>query len=948
MEQCCILSPQRRKKRNGRSTSLANLFEKSHEAQTSVKGGHFINGNIAHFDAIFFNITPNEAKTMDPQQRMLLEVTYEAFENAGIRMEDLVGSKTSCFVGDFSSRDFEINLTKDTENSAMHQLSGNTMSIMSNRLSYFFGLNGSSMTIDTACSSGLVALHLACQSIKSGESNMAIVAGVNLMQSPDMTMALDALHLLSPDGKSYAFDSRANGYGRGEGFAVVILKSETAARKDNDVVRATIRGSGCNHDGKTKGLHLPSAEAQEALIRETYMRAGLDMKDTAYCEAHGTGTAAGDPLEAKALAATLGKARKSESPLMIGSVKTNIGHLEGAAGLASVIKTVLALERGVIPPSVNFKTPTPRIPFASNNLEVVTEPQEWPNGVRRASINSFGFGGTNSHVILEAAHPSHNIANGYAEHNLPDWVEVVANGVHGSTEIKQPRLFCWSTDDEKGIARLCESYAQYVSSVESHRISADDDRSLVDDLWYTLAYRRSTLHWKSWCIASTIDELHQKLTNGISRPIRSTKAPRMAFVFTGQGAQWHAMGRELWTYGVYRESIEQANACLASAGCSWSVIEELNRDADSSKLNEAIYSQPLCTVVQVALIQLLRSWGIHPRAVVGHSSGEIAAAYCMGALSSASAWKLAYQRGQLSKLLQAGSGTMMSVGLGETEAHTYLDRIAKGKAVVACINSPSSVTVSGDVCALDQLDKIFKTEGIFARRLKVEVAYHSHHMKTVAHQYLEAIQDITTQTSLADPEVKMFSSVTGNVIDTSALTPEYWVANLVSPVKFSDAVHSLSTYQPGTRRRRGVSEKFTDLWLEVGPHGALATPVKQTLDDNRTEYLSVLQRGRDAISTALAVAGELWSRGYAVDVASTVSRHEAKASQPSLLVDAPKYPWNHGVEYWSEPRLSTAHRFRKHPRQDLLGSPIEGASEPAWRHFLRMSENPWMEDHQVQ
>ena len=334
--------------------------------------------------------------------------------------------------------------------------------------------------------------------------------------------------------------------------------------------------------------------------------------------------------------------------------------------------------------------------------------------------------------------------------------------------------------------------------------------------------------------------------------------------------------------------------------------------------------------------------------MVGHSSGEIAAAYCIGALSSESAWKLPYQRGQLSKLLEAGSGTMMSVGLGEAEANTYLNKVAQRKAVVACINSPSSVTVSGDVCALDQLDKMLQIEGIFARRLKVEVAYHSHHMKAIAHQYLEAISDITTQTPSADPEVKMFSSVTGNVIDARALTREYCVANLVSPVRFSDAVHSLSTYHPGTRRRRGVSEKFADVWLEVGPHGALATPVKQTLDDNRTEYLSILQRGKEAISTALAVAGELWARGYAVDIASTVSPNETKAGQPSLLVDAPSYPWNHGVEYWSEPRLSTAHRFRKHPRQDLLGSPVEGASEPAWRPFLRMFENPWMEDHQVQ
>ena len=377
-------------------------------------------------------------------------------------------------------------------------------------------------------------------------------------------------------------------------------------------------------------------------------------------------------------------------------------------------------------------------------------------------------------------------------------------------------------------------------------------------------------------------------------------------------------------------------------------LGELNRDATSSKLNEAIYSQPLCTVVQVALIQLLRSWNIHPRAVVGHSSGEIAAAYCMGALSLESAWKLAYQRGQVSKLLEAGSGAMMSVGIGVNEANAYLDRVTQGKAVVACINSPASVTVSGDVCALDQLEGILKTEGVFARRLKVEVAYHSHHMQSVAKIYLEAIKDVATHTSSTYSEVKMFSSVTGDVVDSGALRPEYWVANLVSPVRFSDAVQSLSIYQPGKRRRRGVSEKFADLWLEIGPHGALATPVKQTLDDNRTEYFSALQRGKDAIRTALGIAGELWSRGYAIELAATVKFDAAKVNQPSLLVDAPKYPWNHGVEYWSEPRLSSAHRFRKHPRQDLLGSPVEGSSEPAWRHFLRMAENPWMEDHLVQ
>lgn len=422
------------------------------------------------------------------------------------------------------------------------------------------------------------------------------------MLSPDMTMALGALHLLSPDGKSYAFDSRANGYGRGEGFAVVILKSKSAAIRDNDMIRATVRGTGCDHDGKTRGLHLPSAEAQEMLIRETYASAGLDLRDTAYCEAHGTGTAVGDPLEAKALAATFGKAREPSSPLLIGSVKTNIGHLEGAAGLAAVIKTALALQRGIIPPSVNFKSPTARIPFANNNLEVksprcieiiltypnfsqvVTESKEWPAGVRRASINCFGFGGTNSHVILEGSRQSSKLQNGYTGSKFPDWAQsskmtagvVLTNGVHDTTEAKQSRLLCWSVHDEKGIARLCEKYAEYLSSKKSSQkenlTSVEDDNNLFDDLWYTLSQRRSALAWKSWCIASTIDEIHQKLISGISRPIRSLKAPQIAFVFTGQGAQWHAMGRGLWTYEVYRKSVQQADACLASAGCSWSVI----------------------------------------------------------------------------------------------------------------------------------------------------------------------------------------------------------------------------------------------------------------------------------------------------------------------------------------------------------------------------------------
>ncbi|KAL4803093.1 hypothetical protein BDV18DRAFT_163154 [Aspergillus unguis] len=926
--------------------NLKGAYHPKHDrlSSTNVRGGHFLEQDLGLFDAPFFSFSAETASSLDPQIRLQLESVYEAIENAGITLPELAGTATSVYSAVFV-RDYRDGIIRDEDNLPRFLPTGTGDAMYSNRISHFFDLRGPSFTLDTGCSGGLVALHQGVNSLRSGESDMAFVCGANLFLNPDMFKALSSVGLVSPDGKSYAFDSRANGFGRGEGIATLVIKRLSDAIAAGDPIRAVVRESGLNQDGKTETITTPSEEAQVALIRDCYRRAGLNPRDTQYFEAHGTGTVTGDPIECRAIATVFKDDRPAEHPLPIGSIKSNVGHTEAVSGLASLIKVVLALERGKIPPSINFREPNPRLKLADWRLQVATELVDWPlgpEGIRRASINNFGFGGTNAHLIVE---------NSPAAQNDQSATGLLTSGTHLDSQ-----LLVFSARDEQACRDMVSNFKLYLQQ----NATPDTLEHLMQSAAYTLDKRRTRFPY--------IAAHHVPVKNGVENaieiigspkfsPVRTTGTSRVGLVFTGQGAQWYAMGRELIsTYPIFEASLRETDEHIKSFGAAWSVIEELYRNAEDTRVNTLEISTPLCVAVQISLVRLLRSWGIEPVAVTSHSSGEIAAAYAAGALSCQSAMAVAYYRASLAadkSLSGATQGAMIAVGLGAQETKAYIEGLQPmdGTVTIACVNSPSSTTVSGDEPAVALLEAAAKRDGIFARRLKVQTAFHSHHMMPISDPYREALQDCLSAGSKGHQGHIIFSSpVTGGRIhDLSQLyQPEHWVDSLLKPVQFTEAFTDMIL---GNSDATGAN---VDVVVEVGPHTALGGPIKQILGQPEftalnLPYLGCLVRSTSALESMQSLAADLLAEGLPINL-DAVNFPHGRPSSVRTLSDLPQYPWNHQTRHWHESRFNKALRERTQPPHDLLGSLVLGTdlNNPNWRHTLRLRDAPWIRDHVVQ
>ncbi|KAI1378022.1 hypothetical protein F4677DRAFT_458752 [Hypoxylon crocopeplum] len=943
----------------------------------SYRGGNFLDGDpIDTFDPLFFSIGAAEAHAMDPVHRLTLETAYRALENAGLSLDHVSGTKTAVFAGS-SSTDYATIMNKDPEMMAKYHATGASSNMMANRVSWCFNLTGPSASVDAACNSSLTALDLVCQSIWSGSATMGLACGGNVILTPESGMWLDNIGVLSKDSQCFTLDQRANGYARGEGCGVLVIKPVSAALRDGDTIRAVIRSSGSNSNGKSAGLTQPSQEAQYNLIRDTYAKAGLDLASTRFVEAHGTGTPLGDPIEFGAIGAAFKPYRTRDEPLYVGSVKSNIGHLEGGSGIAGVIKAILMLEAGVILPNASFHTMNPKIDTESLRIAVARDAISWPSqGLRRISVQCFGFGGANTHVVLDDTRGFLRTNGLSVDRNISTiannaiglkllWDSVAKISTPGKETPNKERLFVWSTDDENGIKRIKDAWKPHLSSLNLSKKSTREADQYLAKLAYTLSSRRSHLNWRAFSIAADIGSM-ANLTDRMSGPTRASLEPKLTYVFTGQGSQWSAMGRELiGRYEVFRRSLEDSTTYFHTLGCRWNVIDELHKNASRTNVNNALYSQPLCTALQVALVELLESFDVRPTAVVGHSSGEIAAAFCARAISRESAWKLAYWRGvvaaQLAKTSEVKGG-MMALGLSSSEASEYLHtlerELGESRLVVACVNSPTSVTISGDSDHLDHLQLLLNgSSGIFKRRLNVDVAYHSYHMEAVSAEYVERIGSLEMTVPEVNRDIKnvpvaMTSSVTGSWVSADELRqPQYWVRNLVSPVLFSNALTTICTEGPqGTGLHRVI--------VEVGPHSALQRPSKDIFRnagmDNLSTYISLLVRDMSAVHSVFESAGQLNCLGYPVnlDLLNNEMEGTKGCGREQLLrplIDLPQYSFNHSKSYWHESRLSRDYRLRNFPWHDLLGvrdsdwNPLEAK----WRHIIRSSDQPWIEDHKV-
>ena len=804
--------------------------------------------DIDQFDAEFFGIAPREAASMDPQQRLLLEVSWEALNDSGYPPESLGESDTGVFFAVYNSDYARLQFSRPSDINA-HTSSGTSHGIAAGRLSYLLNLHGPSLAIDTACSSSLVAVHLACQSLRTGECSLALAGGASVLVTPEETISMSKWGMLAPDGRCKAFDARANGFVRGEGCGVIALKRLADALADGDRIHAVIRGSAVNQDGRSTALTAPNGLAQQAVLKKAFQNARVSPAQISYIEAHGTGTALGDPIEVEALAAVIGTPRPDGTVCRVGSVKANLGHLEAAAGIAGLIKVVLAMQRQTIPPLLHFQKLNPLISIGGTCLRIESGLVSWPEGEepRLAGVSSFGFGGTNAHVVLEEAPRLPRDDNTAAEGSSGPWILPVS-------------------------ARTPAALIAFGRGYLDHLRMPDVSPAAVSDLCATTSLRRHHYPVRSAFVGATSDELGVKLqtfldTNSHSGAGAPAQRSKVALVFCGHGTHWVGMGKKLLDREeVFRDSLHACDRAIRPIA-GWSVIEELGAPEERSRLEQTEVFHPVLFALQTALAALWQSWGIVPAAVLGHSLGEIAAAHIAGVLPLSEATRIAVLRGRLMQAVEAGGG-MAAVELSADQVRKLFKTIYPALCIAA-VNGPRSTTVSGDEGDVDRLVAELMGRSVFARRLKVNRAFHSPAVAAAAGELSAKLQGL----SPAQSSIPFFSTVDGRIRDGRTLNAEYWGRSIREPVQFAAATSA-------------ALDAACNVFLEVGPHPALAGALQQCADaaSRKVTILASLRRGQDERTTLLQSLGSLYAAGGDI---------HWKALYPSAPrpVSLPNYPW---------------------------------------------------------
>lgn len=903
------------------------------------EGGFIESPSPYDFDAHFFGISPREALSLDPQQRLLLEVTWEALENAGVVPASLQGSQTGVFVGICANDYFNRLLHRDQSEIDAYLATGNSNSVASGRLSYVLGLQGPSLSVDTACSSSLVAVHLAVMSLRQRESDLALAGGVNQILSPELSINFSRARMLSPDSRCKTFDAAANGFVRAEGAGMILLKRLSDAQADEDRILGLIRGSAINQDGRTSGLTVPNGPAQQAVILRALERAGIEPSEIGYIEAHGTGTSLGDPIEVNALGAVFGKKQQRKDPLLIGSVKTNIGHLEGAAGIAGLIKVVLSMQHGEIPPSLHFSTPNPYIPWEQWPIEVPTELSAWPSGPKIAGVSSFGFSGTNAHVVLqEAAAPQGESGRG-EEGERGRYLLTLSAKTEEALRAVAKRYQTYLQTTPESLADLCFT-ANTGRSHFKHRLSmvlANKNEAASSKL--ALARRLA---------AFVAGEQVAQLAQGT---VPQTGTSKIAFLFTGQGAQYVGMGRELYqTEPVFRQVLEECDEILrkqqiiarplrqaqGTALLSLLYPSNMPKEGAPSLLDQTRYTQVALFALGMALTKLWNSWGIFPAVVIGHSVGEYVAACVAGVFSLEDGLKLMAERGRL--MQQTQSGQMVAVFADSETVAAYID----GSSVsIAAINGPQLTVISGPRDACQAVERRIQAADIRTKPLKVSHAFHSSLMEPILNDFFHVARKV----AFSPPQLPLISNLTGKVITAAdgITTPDYWVRHLRQAVRFYDGIKRLP-------------EMGIDTFIEIGPASTLLGMTRRGLPDYAPSrpalWLPSLRATHSDGQQMLNALSQLYVSGVEVDWAGFYQH-----SGPHRRIALPTYAFQrerHGMT----PITRTSSAVQKDDRNDqataqrghsLLGrrlySPL--IQDICFESQISLQSTPFLKDHKI-